>query len=322
MKKFINLIIALSLLFFAFLLLRNYRDQRDPSAACERLLQTGTDYSFSGNQVPINMVDGLPFVQVSVNGSPGLPFVLATGMGVCILDAELAQQLNISPQNSSLSESGQKILLGEITSLRIGAAEARDVPVLINDLDWTLAQFGKYAAGFIGHGFLENFESVFDFPDTTLRLTPADTLPDAQPNSDSLVVLSFANPAEQPRHVFVPAQVNSKDVLLEMDTLVRDGLYLSGTPDRYQPGVLLGDKNATITRPSIQMGLVSRLQLGLLELTEIPTQFSCVVSPEKNFADANVLGMGVLKQLKVTLNYKKQQVTFEKKSPGQSLREN
>jgi len=322
MKKYINLIIALVLLFLAFLFLRHYREQNDPSAACERLLQAGTVYSISGNRIPIEMVAGLPFVQVSVNGSPGLPFVLATGMGVCILDAELAQQMNISPTNRSLSESGQKILLGEIASLRLGAAEARDVPVLINNLDWTLAQLGKYAAGFIGHGFLENFETVFDFPDSTLVLTPADTLPAALLNSDSLVVLPFANPTEQPRHVFVAAQVNGKAVLLEMDTLVRDGLFLSGTPDRYQPGVLLGDKNATTTRNSLQAGLVSRLQFGHLELTEIPTQFSCLVSPETNFSDANVLGMGVLKQLKVTLNYKKQQLTLEKKSPGISLQEN
>jgi hypothetical protein len=316
MKKYINLIVALGLLFLAFLLLRHDQTQNDASHACEVLLKTGAIYPFSENHVPIEWVGGLPFVQVSVNGSPGLPFVLATGMGVCIFDEELARQLQISPVNASLSDAGEKILLGEIHSLRIGAADARNIPVLFNNLDWTLAHFGKFAAGFIGYGFWENFEARFDFPDSTLTLTQADSIPWPLENSDSQVVLPFDNFAEQPRHVFVKALVNEKEVSLEIDTMIRDGLYLAGTPDRYQPGVFFGDKNTAAPaarEQTIQTGRVSRLNLGGMELTDIRTQFSCIVSPKENFSDANVLGMGVLKHLKVTLNYKKQQLMLENK---------
>ena len=304
------------MLFLAFLILRHYQTIHDPSYACEELLKTKAAYPFQESHVPLKFIGGLPVVTVSVNGSPGLPFVLATGMGVCVFDEELAHQLKLTPSSASLTDEGKKILLAEINSLRIGAAEARNVPVLFNNLDWTPEHFGKYVAGFIGYGFLQNFESIFNFPDSVLTLSPADSAPYNFVNSDSLVLLPFANLTEQPRHVFVNAQVNEKEVSLEIDTMIRDGLYLAGTPDRYKPGVFFGEKNETkpTVRPhTIQRGNVAKLKLGDFEVTNIATQFSCIVAPETTFSDANVLGMDVLRQFKMTLNYKKRQLILEKK---------
>lgn len=316
MKKIINLLIAIVLLLLAFLLLRHYKNMHDPSFACEELLKTESVYLFQEQSVPIKMFGGLPVVQVSVNNSPGLPFVLATGMGICVFDEELARQLKLAPPKVSVTNDGKELLLGEIGLLQIGAAKVPNVPVLINNLDWTQEHFGKFVAGFIGYGFLQHFETVFDFPDSMLTLSPTDSLPDTIQNSDSLIVLPFANVTERQRHVFVNARVNEKEVPLEIDTMIRDGLYLAGTPDRYQPGVFFGDKNETtrVARShTIQRGNVSRLKLGDFQLNDIGTHFSCIVSPQRSFSDANVLGMGVLKQFKMTLNYKKRQLILEKR---------
>jgi hypothetical protein len=313
----VPLLIIISLV---FIYLKNEMEKNDPSYTCEMLLKQQSPTSPPDSHVQVELQNELPYIFAAVNGCAPLPFILATSMGVCSYDQELAEIQNITVSATKLnytSYSGRNLplKLGQFDSLRVGNGIGKDVPVFLNNLDWTFQSFGKYAAGFIGYEFLKNYALECNFAAGIIKLAETDTLPYQLEESDSLAVLPFISHPDFPRQVFIQARINQRDIVLVLDTLVPDGLLVQGTPDRYQPGVTFGGFESTSRQGrhhTIQRGTISTLELGGIQLTNIPTQFSCVVTPGEDAPLSNVLGMAVLKRLKLVINYPKQMVLFQK----------
>ncbi len=303
-----------------FIYLKNEMEKNDPSYTCEMLLKQQIPSPPTDSLVQVELQNELPYILAAVNGRAPLPFILATSMGVCSYDEELAEIQNISAGATKLnytSYSGRNLplKLGQFDSLRVGNCTGRDVSVFLNNLDWTFPSFGKYAAGFIGYEFLKNYALECNFAAGIIKLTETDSRPYQLEESDSLAVLPFITHADFPRQVFIKARINQRDLILVLDTLVPDGLLVQGTPDRYQPGVTFGGFESTSRQGrhhTIQRGTISILELGGIQLTNIPTQFSCVVTPGEEAPLSNVLGMAVLKRLKLVINYPKKMVLFQK----------
>ncbi|MBN2090927.1 hypothetical protein JW964_15045 [candidate division KSB1 bacterium] len=324
MKKSLKLsLIVIPLLIVLGLLivyLKNEIEKNDPSYACELILKQQIPAQPPDSIIRFELWNELPYITAAVNGSAPLPFIFATSMGVCSYDQELADIQKLTDGSTNLnytSYSGRNLplKLGQFDSLQLGQCLGKNIPVFLNNLDWTFNSFGKYAAGFIGYEFLKNYAVECNFLTGTMKLTKTDTLPCELEESDSLAVLPFIHYPEFPRQVFVKARINQRDMVLVLDTLVPDGLLLAGTPDRYQPGVTFGGFENTARQGrshTIQRGTVSSLELGGILLTNIPTQFSCVVTPGEEAPLSNVLGMAVLKKLKFVISYPKQVVLFQK----------
>lgn len=322
-KSFILSVIALLSLIIIVIIavyLKNKIDQNDPSYACEMLLKQPIPVLSQDSTVQVELWNELPYIYASVNGSANLPFILATSMGVCSYDLELAEIQNLTKEitkSTYTSYSGQNLplKLGQLRTIRLGLCVGENIPVFLNNLDWTFNSFGKFAAGFIGYEFLKNYELECHFAAGFIKLTETDSLPYQLEESDSLAIVPFVHHPDFPRQIFIVARINQRNIVLVLDTLVRDGLLLEGTPDRYQPGVSFGGFDNTVRqgrRHTIQRGTISSLELGKIQLTNIPTQFSCVVTPGEDAPLSNVLGMAVLKQLKFVISFPKRVVLFQK----------
>jgi len=320
MTKFINLFIAIILLIGAFILLNYHKRKQNPSFEAEQTIQTGFSRALHGDSVAIELVNDIPYILVSVNGRAALPFILATSYVNCIYDKELAQLQDLQYLSEVDSQQTQADFVHQkpraiLKSVKIGTAEVQNIPVELNDLDWTQKYLGQYAAGFIGYEFLKHFEVTLDFPAQMLRLASTDSVPYPTVQSDSLTVLPLLDLPNYNQHVFMNAIVNHKAIILALDTMSRDGLLLEGTPDRYKPGVTFGgfEESTRYGRAhSIQRGTIAHLHLGAVRVDNIPTQFSCIVEPTADLPYSNVLGMGALKSLKLVLNYQKRQIIIEK----------
>ncbi len=302
-----------------FIYLKNEIEKNDPSYPYEMLLQQPVPTQPPDSMIRVELWKDLPYISANVNGSAPLPFILAISMGVCSYDQELAEIQKLTDGKIKLSYtsySGQNLPLnfGQFNSIKLGHSEEKNIPVFLNNLDWTYHSFGKYAAGFIGYGFLKNYEVACDFAAGSIKLLETDTLAYQLEESDSLAILPFILHPEFPSQVFIKARINQRDMVLVLDTLVPDGLLLEGTPDRYQPGVTFGGFENTVRQGrshTIQRGTISSLELGRIQLTNIPTQFSCVVTPGEDAPLSNVLGMAVLKKLQLVISYPKKVVRFQ-----------
>jgi len=154
--------VALFLLIILFSAMLVFQKRNDPSNTLLELLETGRPYYYQAERVPITRMGDLPIIPVSINGSPALPFLLATGAGVCVIDDNIGDALGLPRLTGhdllrEAAENGRSLKLWQCDAFTVGAATVKDIPVMLNNMDWTQRQFGTFIAGFIGYYFLSEF---------------------------------------------------------------------------------------------------------------------------------------------------------------------
>ncbi|QSR85660.1 aspartyl protease family protein [Methylacidimicrobium sp. B4] len=118
-----------------------------------------------------------PVVPVLVGGKRWANFLVDTGASCVVLDRRLAEEIRLPPAGSAQligagarSASGK---LGRLDSLRFGATEVRNIPVVVVDLRQP-ERVGESFDGILGSEFLQHFVVTLDYPRRRLSLQKAE----------------------------------------------------------------------------------------------------------------------------------------------------
>lgn len=147
----------------------------EPSAGVARLASQGLAQLTRGDQpaadvtVPLEAAHGVWMVHVTLNGAATGRFLVDTGASVTLVSPQLARQLALRARPEAAPTSlhtvagpatGASTILA---SIRLGAAEARNVPAVIHDP-------GIELDGILGNSFLGRFVLTLDADRKLLHL--------------------------------------------------------------------------------------------------------------------------------------------------------
>lgn len=161
--------------------LKHFRLTLDYQRRVVRLSQAGYEVAGAGSaahvEVPFRLagpVKPLVLVPAFVNGRGPHAFVLDTGASATVLSPGLAAALTLETAAAKpMSGAGGMLqaTVGRVGSLTVGAAELRDVTVMVADF---LAELGRVAGapldGILGYNFLRHFRVTLDYPNGVLWL--------------------------------------------------------------------------------------------------------------------------------------------------------
>lgn len=116
----------------------------------------------------------LILIPVHVNGRGPFQFAIDTGTSTSAVSADLARELGLQAAPVGAATTGGapiSLTAARLESLRVSAAEVRDIDVIIGDF---LAMLSKAAEakldGIVGYNFLRNYKVVIDYPNELFRL--------------------------------------------------------------------------------------------------------------------------------------------------------
>jgi hypothetical protein len=138
---------------------------------------SGSPYLITGadsGPVAFQTLDPLPSVTASVNGAAA-PFTLDTG-ATFTFSAAMASAAGISPVATVLVDHGHgpgTTYVGVVDSLRIGAVEIANVPVMWDDVSFTAAPGDGEPVGVIGTTIFYRFQTTMDYAGRALTLRRA-----------------------------------------------------------------------------------------------------------------------------------------------------
>jgi len=121
--------------------------------------------------ITLRRLGGNWVTDVRLNESRTATFLVDTGASVCLISPDLARELDIQPDREASPVSLQTISgrtsgpVVRISSIRVGEAEAEDVPAVIHSL-------GPSMDGILGNTFLSRFRVTLDPQRGLLHLTP------------------------------------------------------------------------------------------------------------------------------------------------------
>jgi hypothetical protein len=142
---------------------------------------SGSPYLIAGadsGPVAFQTLDPLPSVTASVNGAAA-PFTLDTG-ATFTFSAAMAAAAGISPVATVLVDHGHgpvTTYVGVVDSLRIGAVEIANVPVMWDDVSFAAAPGDGEPVGVIGTTIFYHFQTTMDYAGRALTLRRAATAP-------------------------------------------------------------------------------------------------------------------------------------------------
>jgi clan AA aspartic protease (TIGR02281 family) len=150
----------------------------EPSGGLARLarqglaqLATSRDEPTGDATIPLEAARGVWIAHVTLNGGPTARFLVDTGASVTLVSPLLAKQLALVPQTGA-APTALHTVAGPTTgasttlaSVRLGAAEARNVPAVIHDP-------GIELDGILGNSFLGRFILTLDADRKLLHLRP------------------------------------------------------------------------------------------------------------------------------------------------------
>jgi hypothetical protein len=267
--------------------------------------------------VPFRLVDGRIFVDVSVNGEGPFAFMFDTG-GNAVISTKLAERLHLSAGNTETGTgTGEKPVTAVDTTVRelqMGDLRLSNVAFHAISLDDAPAVFGNQPLdGIIGFPILEHLIVEVDYETNRLRLT----LPSAYRSGSSGTILHF----ERPRWVpLVEATLDGIHGQFGVDTGARLSLLLYGPfvdqnnlRTKYHPDVsgITGWGLGGPIRSQIARGKI--FTLGNLDvhdpLVRLPLQTASGLTASDT---AGLIGPDILRQFKITFDYGRQSITFEK----------
>jgi tetratricopeptide (TPR) repeat protein len=145
----------------------------------------GSPYQITGSDsgpVTFQTVDPLPSVAASVNGVAA-PFTLDTG-ATFTFSAAMASAAGITPVATVLVNRGNgpvTTYIGVVDSLRIGAIEIANVPVMWDDVSFTAAPGDGEPVGVIGTTIFYRFQTTMDYAGRALTLRRGPVCPASAP---------------------------------------------------------------------------------------------------------------------------------------------
>lgn len=241
------------------------------------------------------------FLPVSVNGGKPCLFWVDTGGGTSFINSRYPgyQQLKQSLPKKHVIRTMNRddlpvdtLTLYNCPTLKFAGVELRDTVVQMcdsDDFDKTIfMETGLEICGMLGTTALRALVSEIDYPNGTLRFFSPSTFQFASNTAKSC---SFAVDPQRGNLPFVTAEVNGKTEAFDFDTGCSSALKVSSA--------ILQDLGAN----QVNSLTIDHLRLGDLSLQH--------VSASRSRYPFSILGYGVLRGYRVTIDYSRNVIHFE-----------
>jgi len=218
-----------------------------------------TTFSAPLVSLPVVLTAHTPVIELPRGKSGKWRFLVDTGSSVTLVSPDFAAQAarrGTTPEGAGVSvrsASGEWITLPAVTLRRLdlGGVRFESVPAVVYNFDALSDHFGERIDGILGFPLFRETVLTLDYPQSTLRLTPAGSSGGLTPGSR----LRF-DPAN--RVPLVPMEIAGQAVNVLVDTGSDGGLQLNPTgltvPFRAPPvdgakvATLLGDRQQRLAR--------------------------------------------------------------------------
>ena len=294
-------------------------------------------YEVGGNRqttVSCETVNNRPVINVRVNNRrETLRFVLDTGSGMTVVSEETAQKLGINPvarggMASAVGGGGKfPIVYGLLDSIEIGEARVSKIPVYIRRFHTDGDRFD----GYIGLSAISKFLITLDYQNNTLSLVKNFAEKSDKKNalaSSSLAVNvptgdKFSVPLRTTSSGFLSGTINLEGVAEPLNFIFDTGASVSvvssetlkrGQINSYMQAAMLRvygaagttDNVATLLLPRVSCGDLSREKVMAAVLDLAP------INETAGFEQAGILGGNFLRNYRLTFDFQKATLTFEK----------
>jgi predicted aspartyl protease len=125
--------------------------------------------------IPMQQVDPLPLIQMTVNGQGPFYFLIDTGGSELALDPSIADSLHLERYGEEMGtfagglRSG--VMQSRVSSVGLGALTIHDLPIgLLNTQRFSRIANGRPVAGIVGTVLLYHFRATLDYPHAQLVL--------------------------------------------------------------------------------------------------------------------------------------------------------
>jgi predicted aspartyl protease len=256
--------------------------------------------------IPLELVGGLPLVQVEVHGRPGLSFLVDSGAGATVLAASLADSLGLEARGTLEARGGggsEAASFADIDTLRLPGVEVTGQIVVTLPLAELGRGIGRPVHGILGWDFLSRFAVEIDYPAARLRVFPSGGY-DPPAGATRLPLRLEAN---VPR---VEGSVEGRPGSFLLDTGNSSSLFLhsrfareAGLLERAEESALrihgIGGEEKTLHL------VVDRLALGPLAWEGVPAAVSTAAEGILALDEAiGNVGSGLLRDSVVALDYR------------------
>jgi tetratricopeptide (TPR) repeat protein len=277
--------------------------------------------------VPFDLVGNRPVIRVRVNGKPEpLRFVLDTGSGISVVSEATAKKMKIKPITRGgfargLGGDGKfEIVYGLLHDIRIGEVMLRNVPVYLRRFH----SESQEVDGYIGLGLISKFLATVDYGDRKFILTKnVSGRNTAPPQSDVSLPLRLTSSG------FLSGQVTLDGIDLPLNFIVDTGASVSVISTAVAKSSIIssfandeklrviGSAGITEEVPTFRLPKVSFGKIISNDVTAVALNLD-VINEASGFEQAGILGGNVLKNYRLTFDFKNSKVTFLPIQPEQN----
>ncbi len=245
---------------------------------------------------PLTMARSCPLVPVQVNEAGPYLFLLDTCLRLPVLDAGVVAHLGLPEFSGGAPSPSQPAEARRLTlaALRVAGLDTPDATCVVADLAALQQRLGVQAAGLLP-AHQPGYELVLDFPARTAAWLPLDRADLTGPGDGILPVTFDASGAP-----CVEAVIDGVTLPLRIDTALADVVALGETTAPVQQAVRDARPDLETMLDVTGQRIARQTRLGELSVGGAKW-FSpvCACLP----GDAARLGMGFLRQFRVTLNF-------------------
>ena len=235
------------------------------SASNVRTVPTTANLATSVVSEPIFMVNGLPFVEVTVNDAGPFLFLLDTGAATTVVSPEVASRFpeNVTLSNVRVSDSTADTIPANsvlhLDTLDLGALELTGFDAVTLDLSDLSATFGVEIGGILGFPAFNDLLLTIDYGNNTVLISD-ETL---DSNSADVIAMNLVD-----GHPYVDVKIGDSDVATMLDSGHAGSYSLpSDTPGiSFEVGPLPWFSSVDLSGPSSRKiaRLAGDVELGLV----------------------------------------------------------
>ncbi|MDH5483006.1 MAG: retroviral-like aspartic protease family protein [Candidatus Bathyarchaeota archaeon] len=252
----------------------------------------------------------LVVVETRLNNKGPFKFVVDTGSSVTVVGREATEVLGISQTSNSTTSGCYSSKMLAVASIQVGGIGKRQVPIALGDLSKLSEETGTLLDGIIGSPFMKDYEVVIDYPQMEI-LFEESRQERRLPTKFRLV--SKAN------FIVVETELNGKG---PFNFLVDTGATKTVMTEQIGQtfglhGNICGEKKALsgfFAGTTMVLSKVKSIQVGKAKSSDVEVG----VQDLQLLCDAvgapldGVLGYTFMKDYRVTINYPKREMSFEK----------
>jgi tetratricopeptide (TPR) repeat protein len=277
--------------------------------------------------VPFELVGNRPVIQVRVNGKTELlRFVLDTGSGISVVSETTAKRLKIKPITRGGSARGIggdgkfEIVYGLLHDIKIGAVTLRNVPVYLRKFH----SESQEVDGYIGLGLISKFLATVDYGECKFSLNKNISEKVSAPSQTDMSL-----PLRLTSSGFLSGQVQLDGIEFPLNFIVDTGASVSVISTEVAKSNVIssfanneklrviGSAGITEEVPTFRLPRISFGKITSSGVMAVALDLD-LINEASGFEQAGILGGNVLKNYRLTFDFKNSKVTFISLQPIQN----